>query len=234
MDAITAATKDFEPPQRFEGVRRRVVIIAGGTDPCYSHDQTLSLIRQRLANRQIHPEFRFIGIDIPPDEQQQFKRIADATAGEVSLVGTQAELEDVLKRVLEIEPVHNDINVIVEVLNEQIDLISDVIESVEAEDYSDAANRIDHLPEVAQRATLPLRDLSRRRTNEDFRGLFEVARQLRSIQIEMIETVKALLANHQSGDREAYNKAVGSYNEMIAGYSSSVETAKEIMGRLPD
>lgn len=232
VDAISEAAKDFEPRQRFEGVHKRVVIITGGIDPCYQHDEASSLVRQRLESRQIQPQYRFIGIDIPPDHQQQLHRIADATTGEVTFVKTQAELEDVLRTVLEVEPVYNDINAIVGNLNELIDLIGIVIGRIEARDYSDAAKKIDDLPKVAQRVALPFRDLSRRKSDEDFQQLFNAARQLSAIQLEMIETVKALLAHHQGGDKEAYNNAARSYNSLTKRYVGSVEDAERIKNRL--
>lgn len=232
VDAVSEAANDFQPIRRFEGVNKRVVIITGGIDPCYQHDDVSSLVRQRLENRKILPQFRFIGIDIPPDQQRQLKRIVDATAGEVTFVKNQPELEDVLRKVLEVEPAHSDVDAIVDNLNELIDLIGVVIGRIEAKDYSDAEKKIDYLPEIAQRAALPFRDLSRRKSNEDFQKLFDAARQLRAIQLEMIETVKGLVVHHRRGDKDAYNNAARSYNSLTAKYVSSVENAKQIKSRL--
>ncbi|MEN8132339.1 MAG: VWA domain-containing protein [Pseudomonadota bacterium] len=232
VEAINQAASDFHPPERFANVNKYVIIITGGIDPCYSRDESLTLIRQRLTSLQIRPEFRFIGLDIPPDKQQQLKRLAEATKGDISLVKTQVELEQKLKKIFELDPVDRDVKAIFGNLNELITLFGEAIDQIEAKDYQGAGERIAKAPEIEQRFTLPFRDLSRRKGNVDYQKLFDVARELYSVETGMTVAVKSMLAHHQSGDREAYNEAVRDYNQLTGKYSGSVDTANQIMSQL--
>ncbi len=231
IDAVTQAAGDFDPPERFEGVWKRVVIIAGGTDPCYRLDAP-SILRQKLENRQIRPQFRFIGIDIPPDEEKDFLGIAKATGGEVFIARSLADLKERIGQIFLLDPVINDFNLVRANLNDTMDLLAAVAASIADGKYEAAAAEIVRLRRRAEATVIPLQDLSRRKSDEELEKLFGAATELRRIQLEMIGTIDALLAHHRSRDPGAYNKVVDEYEGLRTEYSRLRKAANDMVKRL--
>jgi Mg-chelatase subunit ChlD len=114
-NAIVRAVSDFDDLQRFADVNRRVLIITGGRDMC--DPQAADVIRQSLLKKKIRPTFWFIGMDVPPDQERQLIEIGRATDGKLFHVKNQNELENILERLFEVEPVIADINTMVDILN---------------------------------------------------------------------------------------------------------------------
>jgi hypothetical protein len=232
VEAANAAIADFNPPDRFADVSKRIVIITGGNDPCYEHAQALSLIRQRLENRRITPEFRFIGIDIPPDRQQDLVDLARATNGEVSIVTTRDELEAALERVLEVEPADTSIRIITAAFDDLVDRLDNAANLITSERYADAQALISEQGDAEQQATLAFDDLAGRKSNANYEELFDAAVELRAIQAEMKETMSTLVALHRAGDREGFNRNAKAYNELRAKHSDATQAVGETIARL--
>ena len=186
------------------------------------------MLRQRLENRQIRPEFRFVGIDLPADAERELKQIAEATGGVVTVAHALEDVESALEQILEIEPVDKDVNLIFGEFNRLLDELAEAIERVAAGDYSGAEARLAALANVDERSSAPFRDLARRRARESFELLFDVARELRVLQGKMVETVGLLLAAHRTDNPEDYDRAVDSYNELTNRYGVAVDEANRI------
>ena len=92
-DAVVKAIKDFDDINRFEGVSKRALIITGGHDSC--NPRASEDIRREFQSKKIRPDFWFIGMDVPPDQQRHLNEIQRVTGAKIFSVKNQQELEDI-------------------------------------------------------------------------------------------------------------------------------------------
>jgi len=138
-NAIVRAVSDFDDLQRFADVNRRVLIITGGRDMC--DPQAADVIRQSLLKKKIRPTFWFIDMDVPPDQERQLIEIGRATDGKLFHVKNQNELESILERLFEVEPVIADINTMVDILNSITKRFNSSNRFLEQKRYTEAGKR---------------------------------------------------------------------------------------------
>ena len=203
VDAVTKAAYDFEDRERFDGVNKRVLIITGSIGTCFRR-QAAETIRQRLANRDIRPEFTFIGIDIPLDDRQEFIEIAQATGGQALLVDSMPDLARSLEIFFEDLPVFNDIDILVDTLNAVTDRLTQSMEYLGQENYAAAEGELDQARPLSRSpsVTRSFRDLARRHSKDEYRRLFEIAREIRELQRELIIHTERLIVYTKEGDRD--------------------------------
>ncbi len=104
--AILAAIADFNDPERFAGVNKRIIIITGGADDCVP--DPVKYIQSRLKTvKDIAISFRFIGMGLKPQELQELIAISNASGGLVEVINanSQKELEVALRNAVEGNPV---------------------------------------------------------------------------------------------------------------------------------
>jgi hypothetical protein len=151
--AALGAARDFDDARRFEGVIKRVLIITGGQDSCTP--QAADVIRRELQKRKIRPSFWLIGMDVPPDQQRQLNEIRRATDGKIFPVKNQHELENVLERIFEIEPVIAGIKSVLNILNSIIDYLNKSIVFLNQKSYMEAENEIKLGSRVSRKQSSP-------------------------------------------------------------------------------
>ena len=140
FNAVKSATEDFRDERRFpKEVSRRVVIITGGD---YCDPMTPNNIHAALERRKIIPDFYLIGMDLPPDRRERIKWVAGAAGGWFHHVTTEAELNRILKRIIEIEPVINSIKRLTEILNAVTGHINDMHYAVRDQRYEEAEDAL--------------------------------------------------------------------------------------------
>jgi hypothetical protein len=74
-------------------------------------------------------------MDVPPDQQRQLNEIRRATDGKIFPVKNQHELENVLERLFEIEPVIADIKSVLNILNSIIEYLNKSIAFLNQKSY---------------------------------------------------------------------------------------------------
>jgi Mg-chelatase subunit ChlD len=169
--AVSSAARDFDDP-RFDGVQRRGLIITGGQDSC--NPRAADDIRRALQSKRIRPDFWFIGMDVPPDQQRQLSEIQKATGGRpIFFVKNQNELESTLERLFEVEPVRADIKSMIDILNSVIHHFNKFGDLIEQKSYEEAGTEIREAFDKLKKTELPFQDLGKRLTREDFRKLYE-------------------------------------------------------------
>ncbi len=235
VDAVLEAAYDFDDPQRFEGVERRVLIVTGSVGTCY-RAQAEERIRQTLENRQIRPDFTFIGIDIPPEEQAAFYAIARATGGRALVANDTPELQNILEDFFEDAPVFNDIDVIVDTTNAITSLVGQSMRYLNASDYSTARVQLDEArPKVTSRAvTRAFRDLARRRSKDEYQRLFQIARELRGLQGDLVSVAATALEQAEAADAEGLRRTVDDYNGLIQRFNGLVDEGNVILTTLAE
>lgn len=230
--AVLKAADDFTEAPITAALSRRVIIITGGADPCSSLDSQHQLIRQALRNRNIKPEFRFIGLGIPPDQVQLLDAIVAATGGERTYVDTQEELQRALEFWIEYVAVESNLMEIVDNTNNGITAIEKAMREIEREDYSAAEIRIQGVPELTRPVVPLLEDLTRRLGVEDLKGAIEAAGKLRALQLELLAVSGDLLRHGRSQDASEYNGSLEEYNRLVGAYNENAAKGTEHLSRL--
>jgi len=99
--AINEAIGDFGDQKRFEGANRRILVITGSDDTCQA-PEVRQAIRDKLAadasgTYKIRLDFRFIGIGLRPEQQQNLTELAKITGGRVVFANHPEEVEPLLR-----------------------------------------------------------------------------------------------------------------------------------------
>ena len=99
--AINEAIGDFGDQKRFEGANRRILVITGSDDTCQA-PELREAIREKLAadasgSYRIRLDFRFIGIGLRPEQQQNLTELAKITGGRAVFANLPAEVEPLLR-----------------------------------------------------------------------------------------------------------------------------------------
>jgi len=99
--AINEAIGDFGDQKRFEGANRRILVVTGSDDTCAAAELT-EAIREKLAADangayKIRLDFRFIGIGLRPEQQQNLTGLATVTGGRAVFANHPAAVEPLLR-----------------------------------------------------------------------------------------------------------------------------------------
>lgn len=224
--AVTEAAYDFERLVPHQDVDKRVVIITGGVDVC-GRLKPIESMRQKLENRNIRPEFEFIGIGIPRSDYEELQRMAKMVGGRVRPVRTEQELEEVLTRLFEIEPIIRQVISIQESLNSTASAINEMQKSLNEGDLDLAEKQILEAERHASQSLMPYQDLARRKTNPRFQEAFALAKSMREFQRQGIDVAKTLLKQRPGYD--AYIASHRQYDELRTRHNKGANRRKELL-----
>lgn len=233
--AVIDASGDFNDPERFKGVSKRIIVITGGDDACVPNP--IDAIRERLernkrAGFEIQLDYHFIGLGLTPPQQQNLAQIAQSTGGKFVFVDHREDLDKALHQLLVVEPVVNDVNSLVQILNAGVARINETIGNINAKNYSAAEAGVQAARSEFSRSDLPFRDLGKRQSNDQFRKLYQLAVANRDLQDQFLSLSTTLVSRGQANDIEGFNKTIQNYNELSATYNQRVGQINEILRQL--
>lgn len=233
--AVIDASADFNDPERFKGVSKRIIVITGGDDACVPNP--IDAIRERLernkrAGFEIQLDYHFIGLGLTAPQQQNLAQIAQSTGGKFVFVDHREDLDKALHQLLVVEPVVNDVNSLVQILNAGVARINETIGNINAKNYSAAEAGVQAARSEFSRSDLPFRDLGKRQSNDQFRKLYQLAVANRDLQDQFLSLSTALVSRGQANDIEGFNKTIQGYNQLSATYNQRVGQINEILRQL--
>jgi len=250
-DAMIEAIGDFsEDSSRFEGVNKRIIVITGGVDTC--QDEPAKYIRNRLENlasgEGIAVSFRFIGMGLDPEQQDQLMAIAQETGGlseetleeQLFFVNSQSELEEVLKQIVDVVPILNTANSMGTVMNDVTKHVNEAISAINDDDYAVADQGLQAAKDEFKKTQLLLTDLGQRLSvpefHEQLQKLYELMTENRGLQEKQLELLEAMISQGKSGDTDALNETTQEWNENISNFDSNIyemdRITKEIVNSL--
>lgn len=233
--AVIDASSDFNDPERFKGVSKRIIVITSGDDSCLK--DAVAAIRERFERSkrngfEIQLDYRFIGVGVIPSEQQRLAEIAQITGGKVVFADHPHELDNVLHQLLVVEPVVNDVHSLVQILNVGVGHINQAIGSINGKDYSSAEAGIEAARDEFKHSDLPFLDLGKRQSSEQFQKLYQMAAVNRDLQDKFFNLSQILVSQGKGNDIEDFNKTIQKYNELSAAYNEKVGQINEILQHL--
>ena len=233
--AVAEATNDFNDPKRFKGVSTKIVVITGSDDACVTNP--IDAIRDNLERNKrigydIEMDFHFIGMGLTPSQQQNIAQIAQSTKGHFDFVDRRQDLDNVLRQVLVVEPVVNDVNSLVQFLNAGVAHINQLIGSINAKDFSAAESELEAARKEFKGSDVPFRDLGDRQSTEQFRKLYQIATVNRDLQDQFLSLAETLVSRGRANDIEGFNKTIQKYNELSSAYNERVSQINELVRQL--
>jgi len=236
-DAMIEAIGDFsEDSSRFEGVNKRIIVITGGVDRC--QDDPAKYIHNRLeslaSGEGIAVSFRFIGMALDPEQQNQLTAIAEETGGlseetledQLFFVNSQSELEEVLKQIVDVEPILNTANSMGTIMNSVTDHVNEAISAINDEDFAAAEEGLQAAKDEFKKTQLLLTDLGQRLSvpefHEQLQKLYELLTENRGLQEKQLELLEAMISQGKSGDTDALNETTLEWNENISNFDSNI------------
>jgi von Willebrand factor type A domain len=238
--AVIEAIGDFNDTKRFSGpgINKRIVVITGGSDTCLRDDDPAMHIRNRLeplsSEAGIKLNFRFIGIALKPEQREQLRKIAELTGGiseeqvedQLFFVNSQAELEEALRNVIEVEPVLTNINTTTDIMNSVTDQINIIGGAINRREYEAAEKGLEAAKKEIDKTQPLLEDLGQRlsiqRFQEQFQKLYELVIANRDLQDKQLKLLETAIGQGKSGADEARDKTIQEFNEVTATFNSNI------------
>jgi hypothetical protein len=238
--AVIEAIGDFNDPQRFKGVGKRIVVITGSDEGCLNVDAEVNpmeaataAIRDRLerskrAGSEIQMDFRFVGIGLTPAQQENVSAISTAVKGRVIFVHHRKDLEGVLRREIvakpgDAAPVSDDATSLVNALNANRDRLQDVLAAIGKKDYSGAETSLQQARQQWTRSEQSFREFGNKQSEDQFKKLYELAGQNREIENRLMTLAETMLSQARSNDRSGYNASKLKFDGLSSDYERNAQ-----------
>ena len=228
--AVIKASADLDDASHFDDVSRRIIVITAGADSCTP--DAAAYISNRLQGKKVNVVFRFIGLDLPADEETKLRQIAERTGGIALPVKTEAQLKNALNQVIEIEPAGSATTGVVSILNAVIGDLNKFINSLNEKNHSAASDNLKAARVEFKKTDLPFQDLGKRRSRSSFQKLYTLAAENRQVQSQLLTMAETLNESGENGDPTAYNDFVTKFNELLQSYNKNIGEINDILNHL--
>jgi len=141
-------------------------------------------------------------------------------------------LDKALHQLLVVEPVVNDVNSLVQILNTGVAHINDAIGNINGKNYSAAQTGLEAARSEFSRSDLPFRDLGKRQSSDQFRKLYDLAAANRDLQDRFLSLSTDLVSRGRANDIEGFNKTIRNYNDLSSAYNQRVGQINDILRQL--
>ena len=245
--AVIEAIGDFNDPERFKGVGKRIVVIVGSAEGCLGagvgameaataaiHDR---LERSKRSGSEIQMDFRFVGIGLTPEQQENVSEISTAAQGRAVFVHHRKDLTDVLRRVIVAKPgdaatLSDDATSLVVALNTSKDRLLDVLAAITRRDYSGAETSLQKARQEWTRSEQPFIDFGKAQTDERFKKLYALAAQNREIENRLMTLLETMLVQAQSEGHLGYSDSKSKFDALSSDYQRNAEAINQLREQL--
>jgi hypothetical protein len=231
--AVIAALTDVQPLPHM----RRVVVLTGHADAC--SEEAIREIKRRFdaqpkgeGQKPVELEMRFIGLSLSADDAPRLQQISDAVGGRAYFVDTVAELNDVLRYVLEFEPAFTHVRRVWNIVDEVGKSMTNVAQSMN-EGKTAEATTILRAGEALYGTMRPSFDsLAAVQPSANFQRFYQLAAENRAAQEEAFKVGRAWIGGGAPNrdpqspgyeeDVKKWNAAVNRWNEIVGKYNANI------------
>jgi hypothetical protein len=177
-NAVIAATADFNDVARFppQSTRRQIIVITAAGDTCLTDPAAAAT---RLAERwtelgtSVELRVDFIGLGLTDDAARQLGEMASAVRGRRWLVDTEDQLRDLVRYLLDFEPVIEAATKIGEVGNKVGDATNEIVDAANKCELVAAREAVDQAKDALSEASPALADLAGRNADPAYLRVHE-------------------------------------------------------------
>ena len=241
--AVIAALADVQPLPH----TRRVVVLTGHADACY--EEAIREIKQRFdaqpkatGNRPVELEMRFIGLSLSAADAPRLQQISDAAGGQAYFVNTVAELNDVLRYVLEFEPAFTHVRHVWNIVDEVGKSMTGVAENMNEGKTAEATTILDAGEALYGTMRPSFDSLAAVQPSANFQRFYKLAAENRAAQEEAFEAGRAWIGggapnkDPQSPGFEEnlkkWNEAVNRWNEIVGKYNANINEMNRLTSEI--
>jgi hypothetical protein len=224
VDTLLQAITDFEDIARFKDVSKRIIVITGNPDACGRDVEAAKQRIERLkkAGHDISVDFHFIGLGLNADGVNALNNLAETTGGSTDFPQTRDDLQKVMHRIVEVEPVFRSADAVTKILNANIHAINDV---TSAADNVQAKERQRIARAAFETSEVPFRDLGKRQTTPAFKSIYEAAARQHDRQKQMLDESEAIVADPKNNERiKSFNENAVAFNAEAAKLNEQLRT----------
>jgi hypothetical protein len=243
VSAVIAALTDIEPLPH----TRRVVVITGHADQCY--EEGIRELKQRFAaqpktagKEPVVLEIRFIGLSVSAADAPKIRQISDAVKGQAYFVSTAAELDEVLKYVLEFEPAVGYVKNVWNIVDQVGKSMNSVAHSLNAGKVDEATGILDAGQKLYADMRPSFDSLAGLQPSVNFQRFYKLAADNRALQQEAFAAGRewirggALSKDRQSPDYGAsvkkWNERVAKWNDIVAKYNANINQMNQLTNQI--
>jgi hypothetical protein len=226
VSAVISALADVQPLPH----TRRIVVLTGHTDACY--EEALREIKQRFeaqpkatGKAPVELEMRFIGLALSAADAPRMKQISDAVGGQAYFVNTVAELNDVLRYVLEFEPAVAHVRHVWKIVDEVGKSMTGVAQNMNQGKTAEATTILDSGQALYGEMRPSFDSLAGLQPSVNFQRFYKLAAENRSLQEEAFAAGRAWIrggALSKDTKSPGYETGVKKWNELVAKWNGIV------------
>jgi hypothetical protein len=233
--AVIAAMDDFSDMAKFKDTSRRVVVITGSDDAC-TGDPYAAIqdhVRNQPAGYDVHLDFHFIGVGLTDSQKAVIAKVAEVTKGKQVFVENREQLHAALNLILVVEPVADNVNQVVTILNGAQELLNKATSELGQPGGGGAEADFQAAKDNFKRSDLSFDDLGARQSRPDFKNLYKLASANRALQQQMFALMDKMISKTKSADVEGFNATAKQFNDVIIAYNTKnteISVALQQMG----
>jgi hypothetical protein len=223
-NAVIAAMDDFSDIAKFKDTSRRVVVITGSDDLC-TGDPYAAIqdhVRNQPTGYDVHVDFHFIGVGLTDSQKAVVAKVAEVTKGKKVYVENREQLHAALNLMLVLEPVADNVNNVVSILNNCQKLLDKASADLSQPGGGGAEADFRAAQDEFKRSDLSFNDLGARQTRPDFQNLYKLAATNRASQQRMFSLMDKMISKTKSADVEGFNATAQQFNDVIIAYNAKI------------
>ncbi len=230
----------------FKDKSKRIIVITGtgtGDDKKDRCGMTVESIRQKLNrqdpnSKQIEFSFHFIGVGLDDAGKYYLGSFADRIGGKADFADNRQQLQDVLSSVVvadgrkqpvespgsvaERESVSQEGQAVIENLNSSTNSLETVTGDLNRRDYGAAERDLEQARIVFRKSASAFEELGKRQTSDQYRRIYEAARNNRRILEQMISLTETMSSQARANNIRDYNASVAEFERLRVDYNTRI------------
>jgi len=231
IDTLLQAITDFDDVARFKDVSKRIIVITGNPDACGKDVEAVRQAVARLkeqAKQDLSVDFHFIGLGLTEQGIAALHQLADTTGGSADFPQTRQDLNKLMHRIAEVEPVVRAGTAVNDILNANVDGLNHVIQAVNNGDLAAGKQFLQTAHDTFDKTAVPFRDLGKRQTTPEFKALYVTATRQRDLQRKLLDASDAMVRDPKketdyNANRDAYNSTLPVLQEQLHRIAAGAE-----------
>ena len=254
--AILQAITDFGDLTRFKDKSKRIIVITGtatGDDKKDRCGMSVESIKQKLSrqdpnSKQIEFSFHFIGVGLDDAGKSYLGSFAGRIGGKADFADNRQQLQDLLSSVVaadnpqkpkdvpgsvaERESVSQEGQAVIENLNSSTNSLHTVIGDLNRRDYGAAERDLEQARIVFRKSASAFEELGKRQTSDQYRRIYEAARNNRKILEQMIALTETMSSQARANNIRDYNASVAEFERLRVDYNNRIDDLDRQLNQL--
>lgn len=215
---------------------RRVVVLTGHVDKC--EEEAIRDIKNAIGQDKEHRldlEMRFIGLDVPAEDEARLQAISDAVGGRTFFTHTVAQLNEVLDYVLVFEPAVTHVKTVWDVVDRVGKSANQAMQNMNQSKFAEAQSIFDAARASYLEAKPAFDSLGGVELSPNFQRFYKLAAENRALQEQFLEAGQAgIRYGKPSGESQSpeYVASIKRWNEVVQKYNANINEMNRLTNEI--